>query len=95
MCTFWLPGAQIFGPVHPVCACFFSNLLNVIPLYREEPMDKLPGARFWLPVHPACEYESLNLQALTLPQLTEYGHGWVIRKTGSPAQNIGQGNLQL
>ena len=32
----------------------------LLPLYKEEHMDKLPGAQFWLHMHPACaQYISL------------------------------------
>ena len=36
----------------------FSNV--VIPLYKEEQMDKLPGAQCWLPMHvPSAQYKTL------------------------------------
>ena len=39
--------------VHPT-PCVHTSYNMLIPLYKEEPMNKLPGARFWQPMHPEC-----------------------------------------
>ena len=53
-------GCRVHG-FHDLCTrSVHAFSIILIPLYKEERMNKIPGARFWLPLHPVCaQYKSL------------------------------------